>query len=336
MKKTFIPLLLLSFLLIPLRSSYGQEVLSHYDFEEWTDANNPVDWSALLTLNIPVFGIEIPLNLTFGERTTDCYSGQYALKLNPFHFPGMLSIPAFTIPGIAQIGSTEPVTIDLELLNGIIEGNLDFSNLDSLMGKLEGMQGLISKGVPISGNPEEVGVAIKFLPADSTVDTMSVIVATTKWNDILNTKEIVGTGFYFAAEPIEEYTKIAIPISNELESTSPDTIMIIFVVGGLNANEDSELYVDELYVMSHESAIREAELNYVLYPNPTSGQIYIRPDDVFTRYTAHLFDLSGKKILQMIDLTGETAIDLSSYSSGTYLLELRQGSKKITHKVVIE
>lgn len=325
---------LLIALLFVLSSSIYSQQFHHFDFEEWTDNYSPQNWSVALTINVSLMGFPIPLNLNFGERTTDCNSGNYALKLNPYHFPGILSIPEFSVPGIAQLGSTSPVTVDIEMLLALIENGFDLSNMEELIEQLTELQGLVSKGVPISGNPDKVKAFVKFLPANQT-DTMSVIAVTTRWNELINESEIVGAGAYVNVDRIEEYTEIMMPVNNTVISPA-DTIILVFMAGGMSADPNTTLYVDDISVLAEETSIRESEINYLLYPNPVSNQIFIRPDDILTQYSASLLDINGRELLKINNLTGETNIDMAIYPKGVYLLDIQQGNRRVVHKVIVD
>jgi hypothetical protein len=60
-----------------------------------------------------------------------------------------------------------------------------------------------------------------------------------------------------------------------------------------------------------------------VYPNPTTGQLTINLSKVSNAYSASVYSLSGKKVLEIEQISsGETSIDLSEFNSGPYLLEI--------------
>ncbi|GGE24013.1 aryl-sulfate sulfotransferase [Psychroflexus planctonicus] len=66
-----------------------------------------------------------------------------------------------------------------------------------------------------------------------------------------------------------------------------------------------------------------------IYPNPTSGTLYIKTD--FPIEELNVFDLNGKKMLKQ-KMTDQ--LDVSNLDSGIYFLVLKNGSNYITKKIV--
>jgi serine protease AprX len=84
----------------------------------------------------------------------------------------------------------------------------------------------------------------------------------------------------------------------------------------------------------------EQESPFVVYPNPTTDTLYIRPSDpkVYTTCKFELIDILGRTIVvhhaQFNWLNDEFVGDLSGISSGLYILNVRHGSSTFTFKVV--
>ena len=65
-----------------------------------------------------------------------------------------------------------------------------------------------------------------------------------------------------------------------------------------------------------------------LFPNPSSKYINVNIDSVLE---AVVFDLLGKELIRE-NITGR--LDISSLDSGTYILNLTDGTNTLTHKII--
>ncbi|WP_447637292.1 T9SS type A sorting domain-containing protein [Flavobacterium microcysteis] len=77
-------------------------------------------------------------------------------------------------------------------------------------------------------------------------------------------------------------------------------------------------------------------LEMKVYPNPATTSIFLKIDDSsFKDMDCQLFDGSGKLLSKSKISQPETQIDLSTKASGTYLLLISDGSKKLkTFKII--
>jgi len=90
-------------------------------------------------------------------------------------------------------------------------------------------------------------------------------------------------------------------------------------------------YIQTVYVEGPLLNIEEFEKNAVrIYPNPTSGLIYIDAADVTK---VQVFDISGK-IIKEIKNTAQ--IDVSGIAQGIYLLKLFVNEGTVTHKIIVQ
>ena len=64
-----------------------------------------------------------------------------------------------------------------------------------------------------------------------------------------------------------------------------------------------------------------------VYPNPTANRIYIQTD---TNAKAELFDLMGRKVRS----TNQSQIDMSTLSSGNYILQVKTQNKTQSFKII--
>lgn len=72
-----------------------------------------------------------------------------------------------------------------------------------------------------------------------------------------------------------------------------------------------------------------------IYPNPSNGVVNINTTEAIEDAILKITDLAGKVVYMQIHLNGTAfSIDISNYADGIYLLQLQQGSKINTTKLV--
>lgn len=65
------------------------------------------------------------------------------------------------------------------------------------------------------------------------------------------------------------------------------------------------------------------EETYTIYPNPTKGKFFIKPNDT---YTVKVFDIQGRYLTN--------SPDLSQFPAGIYLIKVKIGMKELNKKVI--
>jgi hypothetical protein len=89
-------------------------------------------------------------------------------------------------------------------------------------------------------------------------------------------------------------------------------------------------YIDQ--VVGEEELV-ESEFN--VYPNPAVDWINVNPGNYESQYTINIYDLQGKLVDTQSDLSGQTAIAVSSYTKGIYLIELTGENFRQTKKITV-
>jgi hypothetical protein len=79
------------------------------------------------------------------------------------------------------------------------------------------------------------------------------------------------------------------------------------------------------------TGIVETETLHNVYPNPTQGILNLQ---LTQEASILIFDLSGRKLMDILNAIGNRQIDLSGYKSGSYLLEIRSGNS-VQRKVIV-
>ena len=68
-----------------------------------------------------------------------------------------------------------------------------------------------------------------------------------------------------------------------------------------------------------------------LYPNPTTGIVYIKLDNAFD---AVVYNYQGQVVKREYDNEGQ--LDLSNLSTGVYFVEIRDGQNVMIEKVIVK
>ena len=73
-----------------------------------------------------------------------------------------------------------------------------------------------------------------------------------------------------------------------------------------------------------------------VYPNPTHDFLTIKvPVELSGRSVASILDMSGRQIMQDIELMGDVQIDVSGLASGVYAVRIENGEMSVVKRVVI-
>lgn len=193
------------------------EALAGGDFNTWTeftqgevsfDAPAGEWWDGLNYLAV----IGGPITVT---KTTDSYSGEYALRLETKLWGDKLSIPGILASG--YFDSSLPIGQNLVI------------------------------GKPLEKKPISLNGFIKYLPADN--DTLVIFVALTKFDSNRQVRDTIGQGEYVYSGILDAYTAFSLPINYQMNIT-PDSVHVILLasVSGkeMKGHPGSVLFVDEL------------------------------------------------------------------------------------------
>ena len=93
--------------------------------------------------------------------------------------------------------------------------------------------------------------------------------------------------------------------------------------------------VQQIYEVEDVSGINESSLISAIFPNPTNGILHLDIDNPDQELTYELVDLSGRVLASTGIKTTQTTIDLTSFASGEYLLNISSQNALIkTLKIV--
>lgn len=92
-----------------------------------------------------------------------------------------------------------------------------------------------------------------------------------------------------------------------------------------------KLYTNDLITLGIEESLLDDEVN--IYPNPTKGLLYINTKNNQLINKIEMFDLLGRTI-EDVKVIKNNAVDMSSLSSGVYLLKLNSENTSIIKRVI--
>ncbi|MBO6050742.1 MAG: T9SS type A sorting domain-containing protein [Bacteroidales bacterium] len=342
--KRFILSLVAAFLMLQL--SAQQPNISNPGFEQWS-GTTPTGWTTSISgslTGIPIMG-SYPLSFNFGSRVNDSHSGSYALKLQTKSLDlSMLGVPVISVPGIAQLGTAGSFSISIETIQELmsIDSTTDMSdlinNLD--LDELSTFTNIFSRGEPFTMVPTAMKVWVKYLPPVGETDTMLVLLGAYKegQTSLLLMGDMPDTyGYYAVTERLEDYTQLTVPVSYDEEDLTCDSLVIVFVSSSFTNAKSTELYIDDIsFEFDYLSVNSTERIQMNMYPNPTTDYMVISPANQSESYDIMVYDMNGKQLKSVEQLTGDTRLSVSDLAAGAYFLKLKQSGSELVRKFVVE
>jgi len=144
----------------------------------------------------------------------------------------------------------------------------------------------------------------------------------------------------FAAMPVQySYNATGKRINRKLQTITLKSANFIASrdSAGMNVPVDSAT----IYAANHENEMFEdnlGEQKVIIYPNPTKGQLKIEIQGYAAETGAviYLYNLQGTMLINKKPATSPIPLDLSGFSSGTYILKIMLGNQTSEWKIVKE
>ncbi len=77
--------------------------------------------------------------------------------------------------------------------------------------------------------------------------------------------------------------------------------------------------------------------SFQMYPNPTNGILNIASSEIHGEVQINLFDINGRKVMgKVVDMKGETTLNVSGLSAGIYVVQFVSNEKTQTEKLIIQ
>lgn len=176
-------------------------------------------------------------------------------------------------------------------------------------------------------------------------DSAKVGIAMTHWNTSTNMRDTVVYPINLTLSAAAGWTAFSVPITYAL-GVYPDTAAISI---GLDQSASgighpgSILTIDDLSfsgsVPAGVNSVTAAQASVSIYPNPFSESATIALDNYFMKNaTLEIFDVTGKKVRTLTDLSGSTMqLDRESLDAGLYLYTISESGKTIsTGKISVQ
>lgn len=127
--------------------------------------------------------------------------------------------------------------------------------------------------------------------------------------------------------------------SHDLSAFSAETSMIFRFVFHSDETETREgVIIDNLVITGNLLSVDEFTTNnFSLYPNPSEGILNIKTKTL-EAFNISIYDVTGKLILkqrEVVPSNNQYQLNMSSYSTGVYFLNISNGNNKITKKLIL-
>jgi len=276
----------------------GQTLFPNANFEHWTkDANNFLNPTYWATSNIKVVTTSVT---TVTKDSLPAQDSSYCVRLESKDPIGTGSIA----PGLVTLGK---FTLNIFSQTGTVSGGIPFSDKPTFF------RGYY-KATPQSG------------------DQCFIALILFKWNAVTGKSDTIGQAFLTNASTVSTWTYFDLPINYRINNTNPDTLNIVIMSsdGRFTPKKSSVLWIDNLSlgytVNSAEESSPQKEFN--IYPNPVAKENSVTID--MRNYNdveyVKIMDAAGNtKIIFNKELINNSnlKIDVSSFASGTYFIEMK-------------
>lgn len=283
MKKVF-TLLVLMFTALSVNS----QTIPNAGFENWTTTQlivpSPNSWFTLNLLGLSSFTFPV-------TKSTDKHSGSFAAKCETVSLQLVDTIPAQVFPGLIALG--------------------DFDLLTQTGGF----------GVPFTSRPDSMVFWAKsnLLGGDSAI----AYVQLSKWNNSLNSQDMIATGGIFFIENYSSFKRFSVPLTYNSSSTS-DSLSIGFMSG---STLGSYIIVDDVSFIYNSLDVKELaddSKSIEIFPNPVNEELSIR---VQNDENVEIVNSLGVRISSLKLKKGTvTKLQTESYSNGLYFIKNGSGS----------
>lgn len=233
-----------------------------------------------------------------------------------------LDEPLAALIGINNVTkSTDAIEGDYSLKIETFEFNVEEEVLPFVTnGYFDFLTEELSGGSDFTGEPILFKGQYKF-SSEEEEDTSSVYLMF--WNDEGDIAEYGDTLY-----PVEDWTEFSIDI--DLDFTPDSVIAVLF--GGSTAG--SEIYYDDTRFVYDDVSVEENDpVSFTTFPNPTNSGFQLSLNDTVDII---ITDLTGKTVFNSQQATGIIAIETTSWAEGMYLIQVHNGNKFKTERLVVQ
>lgn len=266
-------------------------------FENWTDYTiyeEPQSWSSMNLLSL--FGAEATT-----QKTSDSYSGSFALALTTSVSDMGDDGTMDTIPGIIMLG------------------NVDMSS------------GTGTAGQAFTHRPDSIVGWYKL--TSPTNSPFMLQFSATKWDANAQSAESIADVVYMG-NAASNYVRFSIAI-DYLSSDSPDTIQVYLTNSMNDSGVDNVLLIDDLsFVYNSTASVNELESSLNIAPNPVNNELTLKSNERMHQIVIQ--DLNGQIIYQSDIQQLQTKINTETFSPGIYLCSVTFENGSVSQQKIIK
>jgi hypothetical protein len=170
----------------------------------------------------------------------------------------------------------------------------------------------------------------------------SINVTLTRWDATSNSRIIVATANKTLSGMAMSWANFTIPFVYA-DTQAPDSCIIVMKASGNNPTQDDYLWVDNLSFVGNVVGLNEEssfDSEMVLYPNPAyeKATILLNAKDS-EKVQLEIYSLSGTMILsreiELFEGKNEIPVDITTITTGSYLINIFKGNKKTVLPITI-
>jgi len=312
MKKLLLSLSVLAILGLPKISA---QIIINSDFETWTtnalasSAKDPnggfgtAGWWDFNIFNSSILGSS-PITVFQDSTHPRPESGNYCAKI----ISQTMSSNSWGY--LTGYGFTYPQTNGF-ILTGYI--NFSFPNV------------YVKQGIPCTNELSSFSFYYRYIPAVGG-DTCSCTVAMYHFNSVTKKRDLVGGGYWSNHATVSAWTQATVNINYVHDSTSVDTMVILFSAATLKAVNNPKvgdtMNIDYSSVVLGINDVSAQRDNVTIYPNPANDAINLTITGQFQANRVEVYDITGKAIGTYTINNNFLIINTQSYSGGLYLYKL--------------
>jgi len=210
----------------------------------------------------------------------------------------------------------------------------------AVSGRLDSLTGAPVSGFPYTGRPVALTGKWQYMAFGN--DQGYVNIELTKWDTASNKRDTIGSATYFLPGMVMSWADFSINIDYASVAT-PDSAMIVFSPSnGLNATENSYIFVDELKFSdfpANVNATNAPTSNIKVYPNPARGHINLDLGIASSgMVTILITDMMGKKVNRFTFYGNmqHSSVDISDIPPGLYNAQIQTKTSVTNLKLMIE
>jgi hypothetical protein len=295
---------------------FAQQQLENPGFESWENVGSPteepLEWSSIKTSDNSSLNSSAP---KVCEQSSDAHSGSYSVKLT--------NVAAFFI-----------------VANGILTNGRVHSDLNPENGYVFTDASNSQWNTPFTSRPDSLVGWYKFAPQNGDKGKVEAIIHTGNAQNPENgtaSNFVARARFILPSTNVTSWSRFSVPFHYFNSNPSSHILMVLSSGDSTQAKAGSIAYFDDLELIYNPLSVDEIDAQkIVVYSNLENLCIQLpRFNSNSKRVSAKIYDLQGRVINSVENLTQGINYTSLPKNEGIYLVSIDINGKKITKKVVI-